>query len=472
MQFDLHNAQMFLDDALIEQQVRLQRILHQPVKYYGNPLYEAGAPWEGHGIHYLGGVHLDPGDSLWKAWYCTINPPERPEITFAICMIVSDDGFSWRRPDLDVYRDSDGRWTNIVLDLGKAGRTAAPTIMHDPTDESEPWTMFISLAWPADSKEYRGYFLKSPDGVHWRWLQERPEGLRHGFHDRTTAMFDPANDPPYVIIGRGKEDIYQWDLPRTAHRCRSSLTKMEPGDPTRVIVPDLEDDPTGQIYHAQGFAYEDIYVGLFQWYWEQDQPWGEMELLFSRDSVEWDRMRPRVSFLPPTSGAFDGAITETALSPPIRTSRGANSGLSPDIETLNFYYTGGPAMHGDRHLTFGRSLGLAQLRLDGFCSLRTGPYPGILTTKPVTWPGGSLSVNATCLGGSGNGSLRIEVLTPDLKPIPGMTRDECDPLSNDATRQIVTWSGESMMDAMADREIRLRFHLDHYELYSFRAVDD
>ena len=317
MSYDLRNAQLFLDDAIIEQSVRLQRIVHQPHKYYDNPVYTVEAPWEGAGVIYLAGVYVDPADGLWKAWYVTLHPEACPEIVFAICMVVSEDGIRWHRPEFDVYRGPNGERTNIVLDLGPAGRTASPTILHEP-DQEEPWTMFISLCWPAESTHYLGYFLKSRDGVHWRWAQERPNGFEHGFHDRTTATLGPDPEFPYVLIGRGKEDIYRWTLPRVAHRVAANMERAqlagpgEPDEPTRVVVPDLEDDPAGQIYHAHAFPYEGVWVGLFQWYWETNDPWGEMELLFSRDTVEWSRVRPRASFLPPSPGGGAGGADAAA----------------------------------------------------------------------------------------------------------------------------------------------------------------
>jgi len=472
---DPGQAQLFVDDAVIEQTVRLQRVVHQPHKYHGNPVYTVSAPWEGSGVVYLAGVYIDPREALWKAWYVTLQPPQYPEIVFAVCLIVSDDGINWRRPELDVFRGHGGERTNIVLDLGAAGRTAAPTIMYEPHNESEPWTMFISLCWPADSREYRGYFLRSADGVHWRWIQERPHGIPHGLHDRTAAMLTSDADLPYVIIGRGKEDMDRWKLVRSAHRVAANLHGAQPGEPTRVIAPDLEDDPSGQIYHAHAFAYEGIYVGLFQWYWEVDDPYGEMELLVSRDTVSWDRVRPRRAFLPRSpgggaTGAFDCQITDTALSPPVRTSRGAMPTPWGDMDTLWFFYWGGAAMHGNRHLTVGRAIGLAQLRADGFCSLRARRFPGTLVTRPFRWPGGRLLVNAACLGGGGAGSLRTEVLGEDLDPVPGLGADDANPLTGDSTAMEPTWRRDgAALDRLKGEWIRLRFCLDNFDLYSFRS---
>ena len=463
---DVRRAQLFLDDEIIEQAVRLQRVVHQPVKYYGNPVYTVGAPWEGAGVVYVGGVHIDPADALWKAWYVSLYPALYPEITYAVCMIVSEDGFRWRRPELDIHVGHNGEKTNIVLDLGKVGGTAAPTVLHEPENAREPWTMILSSRGRSDG-EYKAYVLRSSDGAHWRWEREMPHGVGHGMHDRCTAMKGPDPEHPYVLMSRGSQDMARWGLVRSVHRVAINAHSAE-GEPTRILYPDLEDDPSGQIYHAYGFPYEDIYIGLLQWFWETNEPHGEMELMMSRDAITWKRIRPRRVFLPPspgggTLGAFDSRVTDTALSPPVRTRQGG-------METLWFYYWGGAAMHGNRHLTFGRGIGLAQLRADGFCSLRAHRFPGTLVTKPFVWPGGRLIVNASCLGGSHNGSLRTEVLAADLTPLCGFSVNDADRLANDGTSLEQTWMHDAgAIGRLRDQTVRLKFYLDNHDLFSFRA---
>lgn len=462
---DLRRAQLFLDDKNVEQTVRLQRVIHRPHRYYGNPLYTVGAPWEGTGMVYLGGVHVDPADGLWKAWYATLNPPAYPEITYAVCLIVSTDGLHWTRPELDVYRGHHGECTNIVLDLGAVGGTCAPCVLYEPEHSPRPWTLIISTS-AAGTYDYKAYILRSADGIHWDWEQQRPHGVVHGLHDRLTAMRGPDPDYPYVLLSRGREDIRRWGLVRSVHRVAIN-TEHAQGAPTRVLVPDLEDDPADQVYHAYGFPYEDTYVGLCQWFRETSDPWGEMELLTSTDTVSWQRLRPRRAFFSPPPGgagsAFDGQIVDTALSAPVRTKQG-------DLETLWFFYWGGPAMHGNRHLTFGRAMGLAQLRADGFCSLRASRFPGTLVTRPFVWPGGPLHVNASVIGGAGNGALYTEVLSPSLEPIDSLTRGDADPVRGDGVRQVQHWKGDAgALERVTGHSIRLKFYLENIDLFSFRA---
>ena len=393
VQIDASTSQLFLDDAVIERSVRLRRVIHEPVKHFGNPVYTVQASWEGRGVIYLGGVYIDPADRLWKAWYVTLFPPEYPEIVYAVCVIYSEDGIRWFRPELDVYRGHNGERTNIVLDLGRAGGTGAPSVMYESENPDEPWVMYLSTCWPHDSGEYKGYFLRSRDGIHWRWLQERPEGIVHGCSDRMTCMRRPDAEYPYVIMGRHEAETARYGLKRVSF-CRAVSPERGVQDGAyEVVVPDLEDDPAGQVYHARGFPYAGTYVGLFQWFMETDDPYGEMELVTSRDGLHWTRVPPRRPFLPRSPGgralgAFDAQVTDTALSPPVPTRNGKLDAENPD--TLSFYYWGGQSMHGNRHISWGRGIGLAQLRLDGFCSVRALRYPGTLHTRSFVWPGGRL----------------------------------------------------------------------------------
>ncbi|MAE28198.1 MAG: hypothetical protein CMJ87_04335 [Planctomycetes bacterium] len=464
---DVCKTQLFLDDEIIEQTVRLQRVIHQPQKHPLNPLYTVGAPWEGEGMVYLGGVYIDPKDQLWKAWYATLYPPAYPEITFAICLITSSDGIQWERPELDVYRGHNGEKTNIVLDMGKVGGTCAPTIIYEPEHEPTPWTLIISSA-VYGSWDYKAYILRSADGVHWEWERPQPNGIAHGMGDRCTALKGPDPEYPYLLLSRGLDDIRKWGLVRSVHRVAINSERAQ-GQPTRVLTPDLADDPAGQIYHAHGFRYGDTYVGLFQWYWETTDPYAEMELITSRDTITWHRLSPRQAFLPRSPGGaavglFDCQATDTALSPPIRTTKPGG------METLWLYYWGGQAMHGNRHLTYGRGLGLAQLRADGFCSLRAHRFPGTLVTKPFVWPGGELHVNASVVGGGGNGGLWVEVLTEDLEPISGLTREDADVFQRDSTQHVYTWQQDAgAINTVTGQRVRLKFFLEHVDLYSFRC---
>ena len=132
-------------------------------------------------------------------------------------------------------------------------------------------------------------------------------------------------------------------------------------------------------------------------------------------------------------------------------------------------------MHSNRHLSHARSMGLAQLRLDGFCSLRAFRFPGHVITKPLHWPGGKLQVNANMLGGSGEGSLSAEVLAEDLVPVSGLSVSESNKLNIESLMYQggyadITWSDNpKAIEKVRGQTIRLKFYVENYDFYGFRA---
>jgi hypothetical protein len=134
----------------------------------------------------------------------------------------------------------------------------------------------------------------------------------------------------------------------------------------------------------------------------------------------------------------------------------------------------------------GYAIGVARLRLDGFASMEGYDPAGVLTTRPLRFAGDRLAVNVHApetpaprvpRGPAPHGVLRVEVLDADLGRLPGFSAGDCDPVTGDDTRRIVTWRGRHDLKALAGRTVRLRFHLRNAALYSFQfttegAADD
>jgi hypothetical protein len=115
--------------------------------------------------------------------------------------------------------------------------------------------------------------------------------------------------------------------------------------------------------------------------------------------------------------------------------------------------------HGQR---MQHAIGLATLRADGFVSLDAGQSAGTLTTRLVAAHAGRMLLNARV-----RGELRVEVLDPEGKPVPGYTGEECLPVRGDGTRLALRWKDRADFDALRGRPIRLRFTLRDGGLYAF-----
>jgi hypothetical protein len=253
---------------------------------------------------------------------------------------------------------------------------------------------------------------------------------------------------PRRVIGRSlSEDFVRWSAP---------------GD---VLLPDADDPPLAELYYMPVQVFHDHYVGIPHVFVPSPDPFGPFwpELAASRDGIRWRRLGHQPLIPAGDPGSFDCGVR-----------RGAR-GIVERGDELWLFYGGWHEDHGasrqHRHMTTPReaqrkaaAIGLATLRLDGFVSLDAGEAPGTLTTIPLTCRTDALSVNARVAAG---GALRVELCDESGRPVTGLGLDDCDPLAGDAVAHRPTWQGRWALGQLKGQRVRLRFVLQHAELYSF-----
>ena len=82
------------------------------------------------------------------------------------------------------------------------------------------------------------------------------------------------------------------------------------------------------------------------------------------------------------------------------------------------------------------STGLATLKRDRFVSLRAGTQKGILVTRPFTFSGRYLHINAEIASG---GAIHVSLLNSKGDVIPGFDRADCRLPSGSALDYTVGW---------------------------------
>lgn len=417
-------------------------------------------PWEGNSIKFLAGVYRNPTQEQFRMWYVCNASVDR--YRHFVCIAESNDGTHWSRPDLDCYRNLTDGPNNIVYATSQ--KLDGPTILYDP-DDPISWKLVF----------YRGgsvFVGESKDGIQWKMPDEQDQPVLPNFGDGTTSLLDAPSQEPIVIFSRDRDDMQQLQKVRCIYRIGLSDPRTVRSQSQLILRPDLEDGPYVEFYQMSVFRYESVFLGLIERYHTAEPPYADVELTVSRDSKQWRRVRPRMPFLGPPAGgrelgAFDSGCSTPGNSPPLRIG-----------DALWFYYYGRPGFHGDRHMTHAGSIGIAKLRVDGFVSLRSGRREGCVTTKPFTWNGGTLQINARIEGGNlwnyktlqdADGGLRVEVLDDAGRSIQGLSSDDCDPLYRDSIAYTPSWRGEGQnaLKQLEGQQIKFRFMIRAGDLYSF-----
>jgi hypothetical protein len=181
----------------------------------------------------------------------------------------------------------------------------------------------------------------------------------------------------------------------------------------------------------------------------------EIELGYSRDGFHFARP-DRTSFIAATKreGDWDRGYL-----------RPIGSVCTIVGDRLFFYYCGfsGIAPDGQKHFYAGGSTHVAFLRRDGFASMDAGAGGGELTTRPLTFQGTHLFVNAA----AAKGELRAEFLGEDGQPIAPFTAENCVAITADKTLQPVRWKGADDLAPVRGRPVRIRFIAKDASLYAF-----
>ena len=440
--------QLFVDDFLIEQ-TSLRRTFHHAEYYSGNPVLKADKPWEfsggaGRAMPFSDGAFYDPADGLFKLWYMGYN---------ATLFANSRDGVHWEKPALDVKPG-----TNIV----HMGKRDSSTVWLDQ-DEKDPRRRYKLLY---SGGHMQPVFLHvSADGIHWG----EPVAKSIPAGDRTTFFKNPFRDVWIFSLrdhdwvpGQPANREYVGRLRRYWERSEfekgAVWKKEEPPlwtmadrlDPRRI---DLNVQP--QLYNLDCVAYESLILGLFDIWVGQTTNRPKPNYLtvgFTRDGFHWNRPthEPFIS-LSERKGDWNWGNVQSA------------GGCCLVVDDKLYFYVSGRAGV-DRSAGSGVcTTGLATLRRDGFASMDASKEEGTLTTRPVTFRGKYLFINAD----ADQGDLRVEVLHKDGKVVKPFTRGKCTPASTDKTLQAVKWGRKADLSGLAGQPVKFRFHLKNARLYSF-----
>ena len=477
----IRGTELFVDDHFVESLQGARRQLNQPIKHKQNPVLVKTEPWE-EGAPGYGTVHYDARSKLFKMWYQGWKKTDGTS-TGLLYYATSKEGIRWDKPALDKETGA-----NLVQHPPIQG-FQCPGIFLDPTerDPQRRYKMLFSCNPDGTSSTWMTSAAFSPDGLHWTPSKETP---LIPFSDTQICPFWDGRSQRYVaflrfgppntrLISRTEsEDFLHWSPKVTVLR----RTRMDSVQQT-------------QFYQMEPLPYGHVYFGIIGAYHNEslkpipaDKPWTDrqdLQLAFSRDGVVWKRVGG--------AGAMSHAEANADRDWSKWTSEATflsygKRDMDWDWGYMTPYYTPEPIIINDRIYFFyagsnakhwwtwtgdppkldpnaqppKKGVGLATLRRDGFVSINAGSEGGTITTRTFVFFGDTLVLNAD----ASQGSISVEALDSDGKPIKGFGVDTSVTLRTDNIRHTLAWQGHEDLHQLQGQPIRLRFHLKQARVFS------
>ena len=447
--------ELFVDDYLIE---RLRGVeLQKPVPR--NVALEHDVPWEGN----TSGYHtVFQDDKLFRAYYRGSHYDASGGYKPVVCYAESRDGIEWYRPELGLVNYKGSTRNNIIWD-GAGSLNFTP--FRDRNPDCREGEEYKALGSPhANNHEEQALLaFKSPDGVHWSLLSDKPV-MDHTtganvFDSQNLAFYDPRRG---CYVEYHRNSIYPDGVRfRQIMTCTSTDFRRW----TKQQLLDYGDAPLEHLYTNAVTPYHrapHIYMGFPKRlspdrFMAGNRAGGVSDGVFmtSRDGLHFKRwgeafVRPGLQ-----RGRWETRNNMTAWG----ILETAND-LPTAPKELSIFTT---------EACYGRDASRLRrftVRMDGFVSANAPLRGGELITRPFTFEGGVLSLNVST---SAAGSVRVEIQDGDGKALKGHTLRDCDEIYGDSLDRMVTWrKGLADVSALAGKPVRLRFALSDADLYSLQ----
>lgn len=481
--------ELFVDDALVDRLAGKAALrMHQPQPREIALVHNA--PWEGSGCGYHS-VFQDGNRyrMYYKAWSLDVSKAGKLNTgahPIYCCYAESNDGVHWRKPNLGLHEFRGSKDNNIVLTSGKMGGAVVdaghPAVFRDDHPACAADARYKAIV--RSNGPHGLLVLKSPDGLHWSAMCEKPVITDGAFDSQNLAFWDAASGQyraywRYFTGGVANDKVWKPSGSRGIRTAVSTdlLHWTNQADLKYVDSPD-EHLYTNQV--KPYFRAPHILIGFPARYVERG--WSDsMRALPEREHRE---LRAKAHL------RYGTALTEGLLMASrdgVRFKRWNEAFLPPGIErngTWNYghQYIGwhivqtksavedAPdelSLYATESYWTGDSSVLRRysLRIDGFVSAYAPMLGGELTTKPLTFSGKTLAVNFAT---SAAGGLQVELQDAAGKPLPGFKLADCPPLFGDAIERTVAWKGGADVSALAGRPIRIRFVLHDADLFALR----
>ncbi len=417
--------ELFIDHYLIDDLKGTRLRLHSPVE-------AAATSHPGNNMEY--GTVIKDG-SLYRLYTRDGRGAKRdgdaPEVT-RYC--ESHDGIHWSWPNLGLVEIDGSKSNNVILHEPPFCHNFAPMIDTRPGVPAEE--RYKALAGTVKSMLFA---FVSADGIRWKKLQDKPviSYTKEYAFDSQNVSFWSETENCYVCYFRHFLDKKLRSVCRTTSPDYLNWTEPVPMKPN--------------------FPGEHIYTTLTHPYFRAPHIYIATPTRFFPDRGE----STDVMFMTARGSAkFDRTFRDAFIRPGLDKNRWGNRS---NYAAWHIVPTGPEEM--SIYMTPFRRF---TLRTDGFASVSAGADIAEMTTKPLVFKGNRLSLNyATSAGGQ----LKVEIQSPDGKPLPGFEMADARTLVGDSIDESAAWKKNPSLAALAGQPVRLRFLLQEADLFALQFID-
>ncbi len=446
--------ELFVDDWLIESMSNTNLKMHEPMRK--EVVFNFDAPWEGGFSAY---VTIMKDQDRFAMYYRGGGELSR-EYT---CLAQSQDGITWTRPTLGLFEFNGSKDNNIIWTGEKKAYWESHNFspFKDTNPAAPPSERYKAVTLgrrPIDGDRQKVLLaFVSPDGIHWKRLQDEPIITEGSFDSHNTAFWDSVQQH-YVCYFRqsrdGKrsvrrsvsKDFVHWSQPEWLEFGDTPLEHFY----TNGIIPYFR---AGHIYLGlpMRFVPDRTRVGAEG---RKTDGLSDAVVMFSRDGVNWDR-RFMEAFIRPglDQGNWGGAHGNNTPAWGIIQTSDREISLYVS-ENYDNYPKGANRVPRLRRCV---------LRVDGFVSVNAPYEGGQMLTKPFIFKGTRLLINYST---SAVGSIKVEVQDQAGAAIAGFGLADATEIYGDEIERAVSWKHGTDVSRLAGRPIRLRFVMKDTDLYS------
>ncbi len=449
------HRELFVDHFLIDQMNGTRLQLHHP--HDEGEVLKFDKPWEG---AFCGYITVIKDSGLYRLYYRGL-PTAKGESTNATvtCYAESQDGIHWAKPNIGIYEVMGTRNNNVVLaNVAPVTHNFCPFLDTRPgVDPSRRYKGLGGL------KESGLIAFVSPDGIHWRKLQEKPVFTKGAFDSQNVSFWSEAEKQYVCYFRTWTKGTYK------GYRSVGRTTSKDFIHWTNPVEMSFGDTPRENIYTNQTAPYfraPHIYVSVAARFMPHRQVLTTAQAKALDVKPKYFKDCSDAIFMSSRGG---NRYYRTFMEGFIRPGIGLQNWVSrTNYPALNVVQTGPTEMSvyaGQNYAQPTANLHRYSLRLDGFVSVNAPYAGGEMTTKAFTFSGKRLYVNFST---SAAGQIAVEIQDAPGHPIPGFSLSDCHPLIGNEIDRAVFWKNGSDLSQLQGKPIRLRFVMKDADLYAIQ----